>query len=89
MKKVSFFALVGALVTVSTMALPQAASAAEAQQGKMLYTSAGGRLVPVYRVTADGSAQIIFEGKIVTIPASTLTLTEGRLVTSMKKEQIF
>lgn len=90
MKKASFVALIGAFVMAPALTLPQAAMAEPtvAEQGKMLYTSAGARLVPVYRVTANGSAQIIFEGKMVTIPVATLSDNAGRLVTSLSKNEI-
>ena len=40
--------------------------------GHMLYAAGGRRLAPVYRVLADGSPQLILDGRLVTVPASTL-----------------
>jgi hypothetical protein len=56
--------------------------------GKMLVASNGARLGAVYRVTEDGSAQIIVDGKMVTIPAATLSVVDGKLTTSLSKSDI-
>lgn len=64
------------------------APAAAVSQGKMIYTSAGQRLAPVYRVTSTGDAQIIHNGKLVTIPASTLSEVEGKLTTSLSRKEV-
>ena len=42
--------------------------------------------VTVYRVGPDGAVQMILGGKIVTVPASTLSSVDGRLVTSLQQE---
>jgi hypothetical protein len=42
----------------------------------------------VYRVTSDGAVQMILEGKMITVPASTLSSVDGRLVTSLSKNQV-
>ena len=65
-----------------------ATTAAVATKGKMLMDADGGRLGPVYRVVADGSAQLIFDGKMVTIPAATLSTVNGKLTTSLKKSEV-
>jgi len=54
----------------------------------MLVTANGARLAPVYRVGADGSAQIILDGKMVTVPASTLSSVDGKLTTSLTKSEV-
>jgi hypothetical protein len=54
----------------------------------MLVAANGARLAPVYRVGTDGSAQIIIEGKMVTIPAATLSMAGGRLTTSLTKNEV-
>jgi hypothetical protein len=65
-----------------------AATAAVAEKGKMLVSSNGSRLGTVYRVAADGSAEIIIDGKLVSVPASTLSNVDGKLTTSMSKSDI-
>ncbi|HTV96112.1 MAG TPA: hypothetical protein VME42_08905 [Steroidobacteraceae bacterium] len=68
---------------------PEAATqAVVALKGKMLLAANGARLAPVYRVTEDGSAQIIIDGKLVTIPASTISMVKGELTTSLSKSQV-
>jgi hypothetical protein len=59
-----------------------------ATEGKMLVASNGARLGAVYRVTGDGSAQLIVDGKMVTVPASTLTVEDGTLKTSLSKTEV-
>ena len=79
-------------VAVSVLALASLSTAAAeanvATEGKMLLASNGSRLGAVYRVTDDGSAQVIVDGKMVTVPANTLSVTDGKLVTSLSKAEV-
>ncbi|HEX7822625.1 MAG TPA: hypothetical protein VF463_18635 [Sphingobium sp.] len=75
------------LILGSVIASP-ALAGASVEKGKMLFASGGTRLGVVYKVTADGSAQIIFDGKLVTIPGATISETAGRLETSLTKNQL-
>jgi hypothetical protein len=54
----------------------------------MLLAANGARLAPVYRVGADGAAQIILDGRLVTVPAATLSLADGKLTTSLTKNEV-
>jgi hypothetical protein len=63
-------------------------AAAVAEKGKIVVASNGARLGTVYRVGPDGSAQVIMDGKIVTIPASTLSNVDGKLTTSLSKSEV-
>ena len=66
--KTSLFAVVAAAVLVTSAAVAQdQSSSAVASKGQMLTTANGSRLAPVYRVGNDGSAQIILDGKMVTV----------------------
>lgn len=56
--------------------------------GKMLYGPDGSRIAPVYRVTAAGDVQVILQARLVTVPASTLSQAEGRVVTSLTKSEL-
>jgi hypothetical protein len=68
---------------------PQAATISTvAVKGQMLIGANGARLGPVYRVGADGSAQIFIDGKLVSIPASTLSTASGKLTTSLSKSEV-
>ncbi|MBB5686731.1 hypothetical protein [Sphingobium boeckii] len=80
-----------ALVAIAPhAAVAQAAPAASATEfkGKMLYGPAGERLAAVYRVGQDGSAQIIINGKMVSVPASSLAAADGKLSTSLTKREL-
>ncbi len=66
----------------------EADASSKATVGKMLYSSNGYRLAPIYRVNADGNPQIVLDGKLVTIPASTLTDVSGKTTTSLSKKDI-
>ncbi|MBW8784943.1 MAG: hypothetical protein JF593_09940 [Novosphingobium sp.] len=56
--------------------------------GKMLYGANGQRIAAVYRVTATGAAQVILDGKLVTVPASTLSESNGKVTTSLTKSEL-
>jgi hypothetical protein len=64
------------------------AAPVSAVKGSMLISANGSRLAQVYRVGPDGSAQIIIDGKLVTVPASSLSLSGGKLTTSLTKAQV-
>jgi hypothetical protein len=71
------------------LTVPQLASATDdAAKGKTLVTVDGARLGQVYRVGSDGAVQMIIGGKMITVPASTLSSVNGRLVTSLSKNEI-
>ena len=65
-----------------------APAAAVAVKGKMLVSANGSRLGAVYRVTADGAAQIIIDGKLVTVPGNTISMADGKLTTSLTKSEV-
>jgi hypothetical protein len=91
LKRSSVIVSVCALVTLSGLfyAAPGAAETPVSPvKGSMLVAANGARLAPVYRVAPDGGAQIILDGKMVTVPAATLSMTDGRLVTSLTKSEI-
>ena len=67
---------------------PDAPAAAVAEKGKMLVSANGSRLGAVYRVTADGAAQIIIDGKLVTVPGNTISVADGKLTTSLTKSEV-
>jgi hypothetical protein len=65
-----------------------AATQASAAKGNMLVAADGARLAPVYRLGPDGSPQIILDGKLVTVPAATVSMASGRLTTSLTKREV-
>ena len=93
MKRLCFIVLMCAFATVAFVVqgssrAEAATTAAVAAKGQMLMSSNGARLGEVNRVTADGSPQIIIDGKLVTVPASTLSTVNGHLTTSLTKSQV-
>jgi hypothetical protein len=76
-----------AFASLSAMA-QDGGTAAVASPGKMLVGANGARLGAVYRVTSDGSPQLIVNGKMVTVPASTLSMVDGELKTSLSKSEV-
>jgi hypothetical protein len=73
---------------VLPVAAQEAASSSVAEKGKMLVAANGARLGAVYRVGPDGSAQIIIDGKMVAVPANTLSNVNGKLTTSLTKSEV-
>jgi hypothetical protein len=67
---------------------PSDAAAVVAVKGSMLFDTNGARLANVYRVNADGGVQVIMEGKLITVPASSLTTANGKLTTSLTKSAV-
>ena len=65
-----------------------AAAASAVEKGKMLVTANGSRLGVIYRVGPDGSAQVIIDGRMVAVPANTISAADGKLTTSLTKSQV-
>lgn len=69
-------------------ATKEAAAPLDLSAGKMLYSSQGSRVAPIYRVTAQGNAQVILNGRLVTVPGSSLSSVDGKVITSLSKKEI-
>ena len=94
MKKI---ALLAALI--GTVALPMAAFAETAPMvevanttvhttpGTMVYAGHR-RLGAAYRVLPDGSPQVILDGQLITVPAATLSLVDGKVTTNLTIAQL-
>jgi hypothetical protein len=89
-KKLLPLLLLTLAVAHPTMAQEQAAQAATVavEVGKLLVDVEGKRIGAVYRVGEDGSAQVIIDGKIYVVPATTLSVDDDKLVTSLKKKDV-
>lgn len=72
----------------SVRAAAETATAVKVSEGKMVYSSTGQRLAPVYRVNTDGSVQLILEGRLVTIPSASLTTASGKVATTLTKAEV-
>lgn len=66
-----------------------AAPAVSVVAGKMIYGANGQRVAAVYRVTDSGVVQVIIDGKLVTVPASSLSEQNGKVVTSLSRSELF
>lgn len=101
MNKFAPIALAATLVSVSLA--PAAVAATEASQsvqapvevaavsvnaGRMIYGPNGQRIAPAYRVTSEGTVQVILNGKLVNIPSSTLSEVNGKIATSLTKKDL-
>ncbi|VWX56173.1 hypothetical protein [Sphingorhabdus sp. 109] len=65
-----------------------AASAAEAERNDRLFDATGASVAKVNRVLDSGDLLVIYKGKVRRIEASTLSNTDGKLVTSLTKTEI-
>ncbi|WP_428310608.1 hypothetical protein [Hydrocarboniphaga sp.] len=88
MKKSLLAVSLFAFMSVATAAQETASAGPIATKGKMLYATNGGRLGSVYRVSDDGSVQLILDGSMRTVPASTLAMVDGKLTTSLSKSDV-
>lgn len=74
---------------------PSVAIAASAQTakvdvraGRMIYGANGQRIASAYRVTDNGTVQVILNAKLVSIPAETLSEVNGKITTSLTKAEL-
>jgi hypothetical protein len=92
MKKFATLALAASLATIAV--LPVAVRADEGSHavgvsaGKMLYSANGQRIAAIYRVTEGGTVQVILEGRMVNVVASSLSVAGGKIVTSLTKAEL-
>jgi len=88
----------GLIVALSTLlsgaALAGVAIAAEPSAlakvlvGKLLYDADGKKLAPIYKLDPNGVPQILLDGKIITVPMSTLTEVDGKFTTKLTKREL-
>jgi hypothetical protein len=60
----------------------------QVEKGRVIYSSTGKRLGQVYRVTPEGNPQVVLNSRLVTVPASTLSVSDGKLSTSLTARQL-
>jgi len=85
MKKFGILSL-GVLLAVSFTSAAYADNIAT--KGQMLYDSNSARVATVHKVNDDGSVSIILDGKVISVPANTLSVVDGHLTTNMTKNQV-
>lgn len=87
--RLAIFAIALATVAIPAIAadLPAAAPVV-AHEGDMLRDANNIRLSAIDTVNRDGSVGIIYDGRVVTIPGASLSVVNGKLVTSLTKAQV-
>lgn len=90
MKRFAPLAMAVALVAIGAPVhvTAQTAAAVSVSAGMMLYDVAGLRVGKVYRVNASGDPQVILDGRLVTVPAATLSDANGKLTTSLARKAV-
>lgn len=86
-KSLAIFGLaLTAFVAVPSFAADGDAPASQtvtARAGQKLYSASGRPLTPIYNIVAEGKPQVIIEGRIVTVPIATLSMSGKKLTTSL------
>ena len=59
------------------------------QAGMPLWSQEGRSLGYVYGVTRDGAVKLIIDGRMITVPASTLSIHGGMVTTSLTKSEVY
>lgn len=81
--------LIALAALATAFAVPGQAIAADGPvAGKMLYSADGKRLAPIYRVREDGAVQIIINGKMIVVPADTITVADGKASTTLGRPEL-
>jgi hypothetical protein len=90
MKKLVMLCLIAGAAQVPLMSAAALAAdqAAQVKQGSLLYSEDGHRLGTVYKVGEDGSVKLIYDSRLVVIPASTLSDVNGKLTTTLTKSDV-
>lgn len=88
MKRFAPLAMAVSLIAAGIPAVVSAQAASPAAVGKMLYDANGARVGKVNRVNAAGDAQVIYNGRLVTVAAATLSEADGKLTTSVARRDI-
>ena len=60
----------------------------EIRKGETILDSDGKRIGKVNQVNRDGDPQVIADMRLVTVPASTLSRVEGKLVSTLSRKEI-
>ncbi len=65
-----------------------AAAPVSVTAGRMIYGADGQRIAAAYRVTSQGAVQVILNGRLVNVPAATLSDVGGKVTTSLTKQEL-
>lgn len=85
-------ALVAVALPVAGLSGPalaaEAAASVNIKTGSTLYGADGKRIAKIYKVSSEGSAQVIVDSKLYRVPVSTISQQDGRLTTTLTKSEI-
>jgi len=88
MKTILCAALI-ACAGLPSIAQAESTSAALVVAGKTLFDASGKNIGVIYKVTVDGSPQIVIDDqRLITIPATSISQVDGKLRTSMTKRDV-
>ncbi|MEJ6593896.1 hypothetical protein [Parasphingorhabdus sp.] len=76
------------ILAATALSFTVPASASEVERNDRLYDATGSSVAKVNRITEAGDLLVIYKGKVRRIEASTLSESEGKLVTSLTKSEI-
>jgi hypothetical protein len=92
MKKFGLVVALSALLPVTALVGGSAVAAesalSKALVGKLLYDVDGKKLAPIYKLDEKGVPQILLDGKVITVPMSTLTEVDGKFTTKLSKRDL-
>jgi hypothetical protein len=63
-------------------------AALDVRAGQMLYSSEGRRIAAIYSVDGEGNAKVIYNGRMITVPAATLSAVNGKVTTSLTRKDV-
>jgi hypothetical protein len=88
MKKL--FMLIAMAITLAQFnAIAHGAENGTAAAGMPLRSQDGHSLGTIYKVAEDGSAKVIVEGRLVTLPVATLHAEGGTVTTTLSKSEVY
>lgn len=98
MKKFASIAALAVIASVPSIAFAETTQVREVTEeaaapltlnsGRMLYAADGNRLAAIYRLNSQGNPQVILNGRLVTVPSSTLSEVGGKVTTSLTKKEV-
>lgn len=69
-------------------AAEEVAAPVDVNAGQMLYSANGKRIAKIYRVNEEGNPQVIMNGRLITVPAATLSEVDGKVATSLSRREV-
>jgi len=80
---------VGTTAEITAVAVaPAPAKPVKAEVGKNLYDASGKLIGEIYSVSAKGSVSVMLFDRIVTAPATSLSMVKNRITTSLTKDEL-